>query len=121
MARRHRILHYERDGETLVITPAGDSLSVEENVLKAEVEALHEIIATPGTSHVIVDIGAAPYFGSLILGALIAVCKRITDIGGKAAMCNASPGMKESLQIMRIHTIIPYYDTREEAMTAVRT
>ena len=120
MARQHKVLFFERDGETLIVTPQGDSLSVEERVLKQEIDALHKLFDDPSLQNVVVDIGGTPYLGSLILGALIALCKRISDRGGRSALCNASEGMSESLQIMRIDTIIPCFATREEALAAVR-
>lgn len=120
MAKPHKILLYESDGETLIVAPAGDRLSVEENVLKKEIENLHALIDSPKVQHIVVDVSGAPYFGSMVLGALIALCKCVTDRGGKAAMCAASPGMLESLQIMRIDTIIPYYETQAEALAAVQ-
>jgi anti-anti-sigma factor len=120
MPRRHDVLKYERDGDVLIVTPVGDSLRVEERVLSNEINALHELLESNDLQHVVVDIGSAPYFGSLILGSIIALCKRVTDTGGKAAMCNASEGMRESLQIMRIESIIPYYSTRDEALQAAR-
>jgi anti-anti-sigma factor len=120
MARRHDVLKYERDADVLIVTPVGDSLRVEERVLSDEVDALHKLLDSSALKHIVVDIGAAPYFGSLVLGAVIALCKRVTDAGGKAAMCNASEGMKESLEIMRIESIIPYYTSREEAKQAMR-
>lgn len=120
MPRRHDVLKYERDDDVLIVTPVGDSLRVEERVLSNEIDALHKLLESNDLQHIVVDIGSAPYFGSLILGSVIALCKRVTDAGGKAAMCNASEGMRESLQIMRIDSIIPYYTTREDALQAAR-
>ena len=120
MARQHTVLKFERDGDTLIVLPTGDSLRVEERVLAKEIAALHEMIESKDSKNIVVDIGNSPYFGSLVLGAVIALCKRITDKGGKAALCSASEGMRESLEIMRIDTIIPYFSTREAAMDEVR-
>lgn len=117
MARANKVLQYERAGDTLIVSPAGDSLRVEERVLADEITRLHDQL--DDAKHIVVDVGSAPYFGSLILGAVIALCKRVTDAGGKAALCNANTGMRESLQIMRIDTVIPYFETREEALAAV--
>ena len=120
MARQHTVLKFERDGDTLIVLPTGDSLRVEERVLTKEIAALHEMIESKDLKNIVVDIGSSPYFGSLVLGAVIALCKRVTDAGGKAALCNATEGMRESLQIMRIDTIIPYFPTRDAALDEVR-
>lgn len=121
MARPHKILLFENDGNTLIVAPSGDRLSVEESVLKAEIENLHKLIDGNAVKSIVVDVSSAPYFGSMILGALIAISKRVTDNGGKAAICAASDGMLESLQIMRIDTIIPYFETQAEALAAVQS
>jgi len=120
MPRPHQVLKYERQGETLVVSPVGDSLRVEERVLSSEIENIHSMLESGDMRNVVVDISGSPYFGSLILGSIIALCKRVTDGGGKAALCNASAGMQESLEIMKIDTIIPYYNSREEAVAAFR-
>jgi len=120
MARPHKVLLYEIDGDTLIVTPKGDSLSVEERVLEKEIAALHKLIDSPPLTHVVVNVGGAPYFGSLMMGAMIALCKRATDGGGKAAMCSASGGMLESIQIMRLDTVIPHFPTPAAALAFVR-
>jgi len=120
MARQHRVLQYERDGNALIVSAASDSLGVEERVLKQEIDALHKLFDTPDVTHIVVDVGGTPYLGSLLLGALIALCKRVSDDGGRAALCNASEGMRESLAIMRIDTVIPYHATVTEALAAVK-
>ncbi|MFQ5734661.1 MAG: STAS domain-containing protein [Planctomycetaceae bacterium] len=117
MARQNKVLQYERNDDTLVVSPAGDSLRVEETALAKEVARLHEML--DDAKNIVVDVGGSPYFGSLVLGSLIALCKRVTDAGGKAALCNASEGMRESLQIMKIDTIIPYFATCEEALAGM--
>ena len=86
-------------------------------MLTKEIAGLHDLLTD--VKNIVIDIGASPYFGSLVLGSVIALCKRVTDAGGKAALYNASAGMRESLQIMKIDTIIPYFDTRDEALAAV--
>jgi anti-anti-sigma factor len=117
--RAQKVFQVERQQDTLIVTPARDSLDVMESELGREVDALHKLMETPGVLHVVIDVGHAPHFGSLIIGALMALCKKANDRGGTAAFCNASDGMLDMLQIMKIDTVMPYYATRKEALAAV--
>ncbi len=119
MPRQNKVLLYERVGDALLVTPTGDSLRIEEREFGQEIDRLHQLLDSPEITGVVIDVSGSPYMGSLILGSIITLCKRVTDRGGKAALCNASEGMRESLQIMRIDSIIPYLPTREEALAAV--
>jgi anti-anti-sigma factor len=115
---RPKVFQSERQQDTLIVTPARDSLEVMESELRREVDALHKLMETPGVVNVVVDVGQAPHFGSLIIGALMALCKKANDRGGTAAFCNASDGMLDMLQIMKIDTVMPYFPTRQEALAA---
>lgn len=118
--RSQKVFQAERQQETLVVTPGRDSLDVMESDLRREVDALHKLMETPGVVNLVVDVGNAPHYGSLIIGALMALCKKANDRGGTAAFCNASEGMLDMLQIMKIDTVMPYFPTRAEALAAVR-
>ena len=111
----------ERQGKTLIISPEGDSLSFEESDIKRSLDQLHNLLDEPEIKNLIVDVGSAPYLGSIIVGAIMVLCKKATDNGGKAAICNASPSVLDSIQLMRLDSVIPYFATREEALTTVES
>jgi anti-anti-sigma factor len=117
--RSTKVFQVERQQDTLIVTPSGDSLNVMESDLGREVQGLHKLMETPGVINVVVDVGHAPHFGSLIIGALMALCKKANDRGGTAAFCNASEGMLDMLQIMKIDSVMPYFPTRKEALECV--
>ena len=96
-----------------------DAAAVAE-VAQREVDALHRLMDSPGLVNVVVDVGNAPHYGSLVIGAIMALCKKANNRGGLAAFCNASEGMLDMLQIMEIDSVMPYYPTRREAIYAVR-
>jgi anti-anti-sigma factor len=118
--RSQKVFQSERQQDTLVVTPSRDALEVMESDLRREVDALHRLLDTPGVINVVVDVGNAPHYGSLIIGALMALCKKANDRGGTAVFCNASQGMLDMLQIMKIDSVMPYFPTRSEAMQAVQ-
>jgi anti-anti-sigma factor len=120
VARIQTVFQYERDGNTLVVSPRRDCLDVQESDLRFEIEELHKLLDDPGVKNLVVDTGTAPHFGSLIIGAIMALCKKVHDGGGRAAFCNASPGMLDAMQIMKIDSVMPYFPTRAEALASLK-
>jgi anti-anti-sigma factor len=111
-----RIFPYERRDAALVLRPSGDSLGVQELDLKREIDALHKVLDDKSLTTFLVDVGKAPYFSSIVLGAVLAMCDKVCKRGGRAAFCNASEGMLDIMQIMKLDTIVPYYATCDEAL-----
>lgn len=120
MPIKEQVFPYEIDGNIVIVCPRGDSLGVEESQLKREINALHELLEQPEHQHFVVDLGSAKYYSSVVIGAFIAICTKAERDGGAAALCNAPGSVYDTLEIMRLHEIFPYYDTREEAIAAIR-
>ena len=118
--RSREVFHVERHGNTLIVSPQRDCLDVQESDLRVEIEYLHKLMDEPGVVNLIVDTGTAPHFGSIIIGAIMALCKKAHDRGGRAAFCNASPGMPDAMQIMKIDSVMPYYPTRAQALASLQ-
>jgi anti-anti-sigma factor len=117
--RSQKVFQSERQQDTLIVAPSRDALEVMESDLRREVDTLHRLLETPGVINVVIDVGNAPHCGSLIIGALMALCKKANDRGGMAVFCNASQGMLDMMQIMKIDSVMPYFPTRAEALEAV--
>lgn len=114
-----KIFPTETHGKTVVLSPEGDPLGVEEAQLRREINALHELLDKPGTAAFVVDLRGARYFSSIIIGAILTVCTKMKAQNRPVALCNASAAMLDILQIMKLDTILPYYATRAEALAAV--
>ena len=113
---RPKIFPYEREGSIVIVKPTGDSLSVQERQLKKEIDTIHAIIDEEECRHLVVDLSGAPYFGSIVIGAVMAICGKIHNKNGRAALCNATEGVFDSIQIMKLDAAVPYFPTREDAM-----
>lgn len=120
-ARKAKVLPFEVEGDMLVLHPTGDMLSVGESSVEQDISELHAAISDNNVRRLVVEFGESPHFGSLVIGAILTVCLRVLDTGGRAAMCHASSGMRDTLTMMRVDTIIPYHDTVEAAKEAVST
>lgn len=115
----HKAFRFERDGATLVVSLQGDCLNTEESALEREIDNLHKVLDEPAMKNIVVDIGSLPFFGSIIIGAIMALCTKAISRGGKAVMCDASEGMRDVIRIMKLDSVVPYYQTRAEAMQMV--
>lgn len=114
-----KVFHVESEGETLVVSPTGDSIGFQESDVAHAVDDLHERFSSPGTVNLVVDFGQVTYLGSIMIGSIIALCKRAVDGGGQAVLCNASDGMFDALQIMKLDTVFPYFASREAALNSL--
>ncbi len=120
MRGQQKIFPYEKEGNIIIVRPAGDSLAVQERQLKKEIDAIHAAIEQNGCQHLIADLSGAPYFGSIVIGAVMAICGKVKNQNGRAALCNATDGVHDSIQIMRLDAAVPYFPTREEALAYVQ-
>ncbi|MCA9068070.1 MAG: STAS domain-containing protein [Planctomycetaceae bacterium] len=115
-----KIFPYEREGSVLIVKPGGDSLSVQERQIKKEIDVIHNLVDQKDCDHLIVDLSGAPYFGSIVIGAVMAICGKMRNKEGKAALCNATEGVYDAIQIMKLDAAVPYFPTREEALAFVQ-
>lgn len=120
MSDTRKVFTFERQGNTLIVIPKGESLGTSEWGLEKEIDGLYRMLSDRKTVNLVVDVGSAPYFGSMIIGTIIALCKKVSDEGGRAVLCNASQGMYDAIRTMKLDTVVPYYRTRQEALQAVQ-
>ena len=119
MKRGMGFFHVEHAGNTLIVLPQGDTLGILEAHLKDEIAALYRLLDDPAVVNLVVDFGTAPYFGSIVIGAILGLCKRASDAGGRAVLCNASEAMYEAIKTMKLEMVYPYFPTRPQALEAV--
>ena len=65
------------------------------------------------------DFGRISYFGTTMLGAMLAIWKHVRAAGGKTALCNVSSLQCEVLHVAGFDTMWPICASREEALKAV--
>lgn len=120
MARSmQRVFPTEIRGTVVVLAPEGDALGVQESQLRREISAVHELLEQSKSTALIVDLGRAKYFSSIVIGAVLTMCTKMKQLNRPAVLCNATEAVFDVLQIMKLDTILPYYATREEAFSAL--
>ena len=107
------------EGSTLVVIPTGPIMGLDEGELGTEVERIYSEIQQRGAVNLVIDFEHAPYFGSIMLGAMITLSRRIQIGRGELALCNVSTAAREVLQITRLDTRWPIYASQQEACASI--
>ena len=116
-----RLLHFELDGEVLIVAPLGDCSSLEAATLEAELRDILDRITSCAVTGLVVDLEQAPYFGSTMLGALIKLWRSMSVVHGRLALCNVSAAEQDVLSATRLDSVWGIYPSRAAALTALRS
>jgi anti-anti-sigma factor len=77
--------------------------------------------AATGADRVLVDMAAVNFIASIGMRLLLSNAKAVANRGGRLALCQPQPLVKESLQIAGLDALIPIYDTLDEAIVGLAT
>jgi anti-anti-sigma factor len=110
----------ETIGDVMILTPAADLGSFHESEISHESEDLLEIFRSrPKPVSLVIDLAQTDYFGTAILGAIVKLWKRISQNGGRIAICNVSENVIQMLRVTKLSAIWPIFPTRDEALSAI--
>jgi anti-anti-sigma factor len=93
----------EQSGNVKIITFSGDKIRDVENVLARELAGRTEDL---GACHLLLDFSNVEYLGSLELGTLLALHKRLRATGGRLTLFNLSPLVYEVFTVTRLQTLL---------------
>lgn len=110
------IFRIEGCGDTLIVIPVIDGCSFRYAQLQTESNSLRRKFELDEFQNLLMDLTHLHYFGSELIGVLISLARKVSESGGRAALCSASPKMMEVLKNMSLHKLWPYFKTREEAL-----
>lgn len=117
-AQAHIILPVERLGDTLLIVPHGDLGGFSAQTFQAEFQRLQRLLADPSLKNLIIDLGDSRYFGSEMMGALIALREQVVG-RGRVAVTDCSPDTRAGLEIIKADTLFEFFDTRAQAIRRI--
>ena len=103
-------------GQTLVVTPQGDSSGFRYNDIHAETNAVITAIDRQKAQNLVINFNSVEIVGSIMINAIIKLARKITSKKGQAAFCSASETMEEVMQSMNLTRLWPCFDTQEEAI-----
>jgi len=114
-----KYVRYERRGEALVVSPLFTFASFTEADIADEWKAVEKQLDDPAIKHVVVDLGAIPYFGSTVLEWMVQMWKRVKAKGGNLVTCNVSPVGREVLSAARFDLLWHTADNCDQALARV--
>ena len=118
-AEAHTVLPVERLGDTLLVVPHGDLGGFSQRVFQTEYQRIQALLDDDSIRHLIIDLSGSRYFGSEMLGALVALRERVIDRGGRAALTDVSRDMMAGLDIIRVDGLFEVFSTRADAVSAL--
>ncbi len=121
MTELHKIFRVERDAETLILIPQANGFGFRYSDLQVESNVVRRLLDQTGVVNLVVDLGLLDYFGSEFIGAIIGLARHVSDVGGRAVLCNASERMLEVLETMKLAKLWPYFATREAALESLES
>ncbi len=119
MARDQQVFEVDRVKNALIVTPIADSYTISDGDVREAIVKMYKQIERPKIDHIIVDLGSVPHLSSIIIGAIMGMCTKTREAGGQSMICNASEGMRNVIRIMKLERVMPYYDSRKEALASL--
>ncbi len=115
----HKAFQSECIEETLIVMPAGSVSSLAGEEVSSELDGLLDQLHQPGPKNVVIDFAKVAYFGTVMLGALRVIWRRVDDREGKMALCNLSEMGREILRVSGFDLLWPICASREEALREI--
>lgn len=103
-------------GDTLIVNPQGPALDFQYGEVHAASNDLFCRVNDPSIRNLIIDLSDVDYVDSIIIGAMIRILQKTKMGGGRAVFCCASENMLSVLKSIKIGTLWPCFDDREQAM-----
>jgi anti-anti-sigma factor len=118
---RQPLFTVEHVGRTLIIMPTIRSGMFRYAQLQTEANALRRELDHTSIGGLILDLHALDYLGSEVIGAVVALARKVEDVGGRAVLCRAAPQLSDALTKMGLHRLWKLFSTREEALAAIQS
>jgi len=73
-------------------------------------------LALSESKRILLDFQELAFFDSLSVGSILRLSRLLTDNGGSLRVCNANQVIRNIFESLGIDSIVPFFDTREEAL-----
>lgn len=110
----------EQIGHTLIIIPNISGKMFRYTQLRHEANALRRKLSHGSIDGLVLDLHALNYLGAEVIGAVIALARKMEDLGGQTVLCGATPQILEALTQKGLHRLWTFFETRQEALAAVQ-
>jgi len=114
-----KAFHTESEDKALVVVPQGSVSSLAGDEVSSELNDLLQRLKAPGSNNVVLDFANVSYFGTVMLGAMHAIWKRVREENGKMVLCNVSDMGREILRVSGVDVLWPVCASRQEAIEKI--
>jgi anti-anti-sigma factor len=115
------IYEIEVSPPNLVVTPQGSTLQFLYSNVQIESNKILSLFNSPEIKNVIIDLTKVDYLDSIIISSMIRLLQHARQTGGQAVFCNACEDMQNILKNIKLGTLWPLFETREEAISYIAT
>lgn len=106
----------EQRDRVLIVTVERDVSSLEQQLIEPDIRRLLDSLEREQPLDVVIDFGRVPFFGSIVLSALVRIWKRISRYDGKLTLCDVSDTEREILAITKLDKFWAIHATRAAAL-----
>jgi anti-anti-sigma factor len=110
----------ERHGDIAVIVPSPEVESMSENLIQQAAQLVLAPLKADPPSGLVIDLSRVKYFGSVFLSFLLRCHTPMRMNGSEMVLAGVSDRIRELLRLTNLDTLWAIYDTRQEAMDALR-
>ncbi|MCH9727523.1 MAG: STAS domain-containing protein [Planctomycetes bacterium] len=119
MVENLEIFEVELTAPNLIVVPQGSTLQFQYSNVQIESNKVLRLLDAPEIKNVIIDLNQVEYLDSILIGAIIRLLQRAKQAGGQAVFCQACENMQNILSCIKVGTLWPLFDSREEAIAAL--
>ena len=119
MIKRFEVFQVEQEGDVMFVIPQGSEHSFRYQTVHHEYNAIYRLLDSSDVKNLVVDFSAVDYLGSVMIGVIIRLSRRVSDGSGKVVLCECSSQMREVLESQNLHKLWPIYPSRKEALQAL--
>ena len=65
---------------------------------------------------VVLDFSRVKRLSTALVGKVVALHKRLNRVGGRLALCEVAPHLREALELLKLPRLVPIYDEEREAL-----
>lgn len=120
MSASDKSYELQEDGDILIVLPTSDQIGFKQSQLQTETTAIVKQLDGGAILHLVFDADNADFLSSAVIGSMIQMWEAAEEKGGRFVSCNISDGALEALVAMRLDTKWRRYDSRDEALKALR-
>jgi len=80
---------------------------------------IHEVLAEPGVTQLVIDLTDATFLDSSALGVLVGALKRVKEAGGRLDIVLPTSPLRRIFEITALDRVLVLHETRAEALERI--